>query len=106
MSTDTKAFCNRFDISAAIPTQAAIRLMKWSIMLCAYNYALEFKPTKNHHSKFIIMLTHSSINENQVANLINTMLVDSFPNTAEHIREATQKDKVIELVLDYSKSGL
>ena len=107
LSTDNKALRYIFDPSAPIPILAAARLVRWSVMLNGYDYDIEFKPTKEHsNADMLSRLPLIEENSNvQQPNAINAMQIDFLPITADRIREATQKDRVLKMVLHYCREG-
>ena len=103
--TDNKALSRIFDNKTAIPTLAAARLVRWSVMLCAYNYDIEFKTTKEHANADMLSRLPLPTKSNAMPNDINTMQIDFLPITADQIRIATQNDRVLKAVLEYCHKG-
>lgn len=46
--TDHKALITLFGPKAGVPVLAAARLQRWSLLLNAYNYDIQFKRTARH----------------------------------------------------------
>ena len=66
-------------------------------MLCAYNYIIEFRTTKEHANADMLSrlpIPLESLLEKASPNAINAMQINLFPITAEQIRDATKKDRV------------
>ena len=104
--TDNQVLRHIFATDATILTLAAARLVRWSIMLCAYHYDVEFRPT--HARAHADMLSRLPLPSSTAAdpNSINTMQIDFLPITANQIREATQTGEILQQVLQYCRDGL
>ena len=85
LSIDNKARSHIFDAKTAIPTLAAARLVRWSVMLCVYDYEIEFKTSKQHANAD--MLSHLPLTnfstEIPKPNPINSMQRDILHITAD-----------------------
>ena len=106
LSTDNKALSRIFYAKTAIPKLAAARLVRWSIMLCAYDYDIEFKLSKDHsNADMLSRLPLTETTENVSRNPINAMQIDFIPISADQIRDATSKDLVLKHVVRYFSEG-
>ena len=92
-----------------IPSLAAARLQRWSILLTAYLYDIEFKPTKDHSNtdglsqlplKDEMIEYHSPEPSNFYFAQIN-----SLPVTNHEIQVATRTDPILSKVYQYTKKG-
>ena len=106
--TDNKALSHIFGDKTSIPTLAAARLVRWTVMLCAYDYKIEFRTTKEHANADMLSrlpLPLGSLSKKASPNAINAMQIDFLPITSEQIRDATKKDRVLKLVLSHCLNG-
>ena len=71
-----------------VPSLAAARLQQWALLLSAYNYQLEFKPTEQHSNADGL-----------------SRLIEAIPITSQAVKCATRKDKVLSKVLHYTQKG-
>ena len=98
--TDNKALSRIFDSKTAIPTLAAARLVRWSVMLCAYQYNVEFRLTKENANADMLSRLPLPETSNASINAINAMQINFLPISSQQIREATHNDHVLKSVLD------
>lgn len=105
LETDNKALSRIFDSKRAIPTLAAARLIRWSVMLCAYDYDIQFRTTKEHANADMLSRLPLSTTSTSPPNAINAMQIDFMPITAEQLRNETQNDQVLKQVHEYCLNG-
>ena len=95
------ALSHIFGDKTSIPTLAVARFVKLMVMLCAFDYKIEFRTTKEHGNTDKLSrlpLPLESLSEKASPNEINTMQTFS----TNHFRgntDARKKDKVLKLVL-------
>ena len=92
---------------------AASRLQRWAILLSAYTYDIEYKPTKEHGNAD--MLSRLPVGPDQffddkqslniVVNLIQDSQVQDSPVSATEVQKATRADPVLQKLLWYIKKG-
>ena len=105
--TDHKPLVTLFGPTKAIPPLAAARLQRWAIILSAYNYDIEFKPTSQHAnadslSRLPLRVTEHLRDETSVFNLAQ---VEALPVTALQVANCTKKDPLLSQVYRYTQSG-
>ena len=88
-----------------VPQLASARIKRWSLLLAAYNYAIEFIPGKqNVYAEFLSRrpIDADLSHEEQVA--VNVMFIegDQFVNASMIARE-TKKDSVLSKVLHFTR---
>ena len=97
-----------------IPSLTAARLQRWAVLLSAYNYQLEFKPTGLHGnadglSRLPLQSTSrlGDVPEATAYNIrqLETRQLEALPLTSQAIKNATQTDIVFSKALQYTKQG-
>ncbi|XP_046383599.1 uncharacterized protein K02A2.6-like [Ischnura elegans] len=89
-----------------VPTVAAARLQRWSIVLSAYMYKIEYR-------KSTLLCPADALSrlpvpeENVVENVFSVLSVlpAKFPLTYVEVAKETEKDVVLSKVMDYTKHG-
>ena len=107
--TDHKPLLAILGPKKGIPSLAAARLQRWAILLSAYNYKLEFKPTGLHGnadglSRLPVPST-SRLGDAPEATIHNIRQLEALPLTAKAIKNATRTDIVLSKVLQYTQQG-
>ena len=83
-----------------IPSLAAARLQRRAVLLSAYTYDIEFKPTTNADSLSQLPLEHTPLGPDaDTASVFNVMQLESLPVTAKQVQAATQGNPVLSKVL-------
>ena len=85
---------------------AAARLQRWTIVLSAYDYDLEFTPGINNQEADMLSrlpLLVEAIDPNEITYHINYL--DTLPVTADQVKQATAKDPILSRVLKYTLEG-
>ena len=106
MSTDNKALKHIFDPNANLSNIAANRLVRWSIILNAYDYNIEFKPTALHgNADMLSRLPLKQSTKVSSENLLYHYQISSLPVTAATLRTETLKDNILNQVLKFLATG-
>ena len=105
LETDNKALSRIFDSKKAIPTLAAARLIRWSVMLCAYDYDIQFRTTKEHANADMLSRLPLPTTSHSPQNAINAMQIDMMPVTSDQLKAETQNDRVLKQVHEYCLTG-
>ena len=92
--TDHKPLVTLLGPKKGIPPLAAARLQRWAIILAAYSYEIEYKPTQQHAnadglSRLPLEVTDNPMDE---VNVFNIAQVEALPITAEQVATATKRD--------------
>ena len=107
--TDHKPLMAILGPKKAIPSLAAARLQRWALILAAYDYDLEFKPTKQHCNadglSSLPLPKPTSLEYSSAASVFNTSQIDALPITATTVQQATRKDPIVSKVLYYAQTG-
>ena len=105
--TDHKPLVTLLGPKKGIPPLAAARLQRWAIILAAYSYEIEYKPTQQHAnadglSRLPLEVTDNPMDE---VNVFNIAQVEALPITAEQVATATKRDPLLSQVYRYTQSG-
>ena len=111
--TDHKPLLTIFGEKKGIPVMTASRLQRWAIILAAYSYTIEYVPTKEHGNADCLSrlpAENDSVYEqyhsqNSIVNMVQESQITSLPISAEEIRKATDKDRVLQKVIKTMKKG-
>jgi len=107
--TDHKPLTAILGPKKGIPPVAAARLQRWAILLSAYQYTIEFRPTKAHAnadglSRLPLNVTTSEGYSVEVE-AYNLAQIDSLPVRAASLKTATAQDAVLSRVLQFVREG-
>ena len=105
--TDHKPLQRIFGRQTAIPALAAQRLQRWALILAAFDYDIQFVPSKqNAVADALSRLPLSSVGAtDEEVFCVEEKQLDSLPITSKEIRNATRVDPVLSKVLQFLKSG-
>ena len=107
--TDHKPLTAILGPKKGIPPLAAARLQRWSWILSAYQYTIEFRPTDKHANAdglSRLPLKETGREENDLASKIfNISQLEALPITVRHLRAATHSDILLSKVYRYTKRG-
>ena len=111
--TDHKPLLTIFGPKKGIPVMAANRLQRWAIILAAYTYDIQYKPTAKHGnadtlSRLLIpedQQDEQDHSESSELNLIHAVQLEQLPLKAIDIAKATEKDPVLTKVYHFIQHG-
>ena len=97
--TDHKPLMAILGPKKGVPSLAAARLQRWAILLSAYTYDMEFKPTAAHGNADGLsrLPLPSELQETEADTIFNIASVQ--------VRQATRSDPILSKVLEYTKNG-
>ena len=106
MQTDHKPLAFLFGPKRGIPVLAMSRLQRWSIQLAAYQYDIEYRPSKNQPNAHALSRMPRKIIEEvdewtKEADEVNHIQVERTPITVSKIREATRGDPILSRTMMY-----
>ena len=107
--TDHKPLLGLIGERKPLPEMVSSRMMRWALLLGAYNYHLEFMPgAKQGHCDGLSRLplpnrTDKPPTPAEVVNMLQ--FLDSTPVTVTQIRLWTSRDPVLSAVFKYTQSG-
>ena len=108
--TDHKPLCAIFSPKKQLPIFTAQRLQRYAITLMAYQFDIQYKPTKDHGNADGLsrLSTQQDVEFDKIEDRENAEIlcniqeaVDGFPMTHEHVRSETFKDPALKSVISY-----
>ena len=108
ITTDHKPLIGLFGPHKPIPSLAAARIQRWSLMLSAYNYELAYKSglsNANADGLSRLPLPAQAQDITQGANTAWMLNMDRAPVTATMVAAETRKDPILRQVMDYVLGG-
>ena len=90
----------------AIPTLAAARLQHWALILSAYTYRIEFRPTAQHANAD--MLSRLPLRTPQDTSVVSTFTIgqiQALPVTTEQLESATRQGSLLSKVHAFVRDG-
>ena len=103
--TDRKPLTTIFGPKRGTPPLAAARLQRWSLILSAYSYNIEYCSTEAHAnadslSRLPLKSQEAPITSDEPA-IFNVSQLESLPVTSQQLRAATRTDPVLSKVICY-----
>lgn len=105
--TDHKPLTSILGPKQGVPPLAAARLQRWSLILAAYRYTIQFKSTKDHGNAdglSRLPLDGGKVEESE-ATIFNITQMESLPVQVMELEKETQRDPILRQVLKYTKFG-
>ena len=87
---------------------AAARLQRWALILSAYTYTIEFRPTKQYANADGLTRLPLGSRKKAALDYINNFMVgqiQAMPVTPEQVQAATRRDPVLSQVFRYVQDG-
>lgn len=108
--TDHKPLTTILGPKNKVPPLAAARLQRWALVLSAYSYEIEFRPTAAHGNADGLsrLPLHEPSSEDAVPSgvtLFNVSQLDSLPVTSQQLQAATRTDPVLSRILRCTREG-
>ena len=107
--TDHKPLLSILGPKKGIRSLAAARLQRWAMILAAYNYEIEFKPTQQYANadglSRLPLPNCSQMAYSREPSHFNVCQIEALPVTAQSVTQATRKDPGLSKVLRYTKEG-
>ena len=104
--TDHKALTTIFGPRKGVPTLAALRLQRWSLILMAYDYEITYRRSEEHsNADFLSRAPTNVATENLELDINYFTYTNDLPITAKEIGSATMKDPVLSRVKDFVMHG-
>ena len=109
--TDHKPLVTLLGPTSGIPTLAAARLQRWALILSAYSYDLEFRPTQRHSNADglsrlpVVSEDRDGSSDVPETAIFNISQVHSLPVTAMQLQRATRRDPILSKVFLLMQQG-
>ena len=105
LSTDHKPLKTILGPKNNIPLLAAARMQRWALILSAYVYDIEFRPTGAHANAdglFLLTLsTEAAVANPEDPSIFNVIKMKVLPVKAAQIMATTRSDAILSKVLYY-----
>ena len=91
-----------------IPPMTTARIQRWTILLSAYNYSLQYRPgNKNGNADFMSCFPSTDPNndESRIRNYVYLPELIQSPMTAKEIEQYSKHDLIIVKVIQYIQNG-
>ena len=108
LQTDHKPLTMILGSKSKLPTLAAARVQRWAILLSAYEYEIEYRPTEKHGNAdglSHLPLQSSICSKAEKATLFNLSQIALLPPTPAQLRRSTEVDPVLSKVHSYLVHG-
>ena len=104
--TDHKALVTILGPKTAVPTLAVARMQRWAVILQAYSYQVEYRPSKEHgNADALSRLPCNAPPLKEEAELFFFSDLKELPIDAKEISSETRRDPVLARLLNYTLSG-
>ncbi len=104
--TDHKPLTTLFGPKTGVPTLAATRLQRWSLILMAHDYDIQYRKSADHSNAdglSRLPWEDSTFATEAAVNYFSQ--VEDLPVSAKEIAEATRKDPILSRVWEYTAQG-
>ena len=109
LTTDHKPLTTILGPKQGIPTLAAARLQRWALILSAYTYHIEFRPTGQHaNADGLSRLPLQEVTREGASSepsVFNISQLESLPVTVKQLQAATRTDNILSKVLRFTRGG-
>ena len=110
ITTDHKPLVGLFNEQKGIPVTAAQRIRRWALTLAAYEYTIQYKAGRENGNADGLSPIPVAETVPRVPVVGSTELslayLESTPVTSSKIKEATRKDSMLSIVMNYIYNGM
>ena len=103
--TDHKPLLQILGPKSGLPTLVAARLQRWAIILAAYSYTLEYRPTQHMGNADALSRLPVDSAPNEYEGTILLVESENTPIMASKVAQETKKDSILSRVLQSVISG-
>jgi len=104
--TDHKPLVTILGPKTAVPTLAAARMQRWAVILQAYSYQVEYRPSTEHgNADALSRLPCNNSPLKEEAELYFFSGLEELPVDAKDISRESRRDPVLARVLNYTLTG-
>ena len=109
--TDHKPLTSIFGLKSGTSTLAAARMKRWALLLAAYSYEIEFRPTLQHAnadslSRLPLSIVSEPSQHDHEVHMLNMLQIAIMPVNAEQIANATRRDLILSCVMEFTRTQL
>ena len=105
IATDNKPISRILGPKKGIPSLAAQRLQRWSLILMSYNYQLCYRPSGQHHNCDALSRFPVSGDEHLASSVNHFAVAQEFPIDHQQIAQATRCDVLLSRVYELTQNG-
>ena len=104
--TDHKPLLTKLGPNTAILSMVAPRMQRWVVILSAYNYQIQFKPTQQHSNVDAFSRLPCKV-QRVTVNTLNFIVgqILALPVTVKHVEALTHHDPLLHRVCSYVRRG-
>ena len=106
--TDHKPLTSILGPTKGVPSVAAVQMHRWALLLAAYNYNIEFRPTTTHCNADALSrlpLPDDGKQRPSETGMYHVRQIESLPIMSQAVRKATQRDPTLSKVEEYVLKG-
>ena len=107
--TDHKPLSAILGSKKRVPSLAAARLQRWALLLSAYSYEIQFKPTESHGNadglSRLPLDVQTTDSTPDPASVFNIAQVQALPVSFHQIQVETKQDPILKKVTTYVRNG-
>ena len=105
--TDHQPLVTILGTKTGVPPLAAARMQRWSLILAAYQYEIEYRKSAEHaNADALSRLVPTSVDDQEEEEEVYLIsYLEELPVTARDIATATRKDPVLGRVYDFTLHG-
>ena len=103
--TDHRPLTSVFGPKRGIPTLAAARLQRWALILSAYTYTIEFKPTEKHLNADGLYRLPLPVQHQDTPDTFLIGQLQALPVTTERLHVVTRQDPILSRIYKYVTHG-
>lgn len=109
LHTDHRPLTTIFGPKQGIPPLAAARMQRWALLLSAYTYTVQFRPTAAHANadglSRLPLKLKAGCERPEDPTAFNLLQIEALPVQAEEVALATQRDPILSKVLYCMRHG-
>ncbi|XP_056612166.1 uncharacterized protein K02A2.6-like [Triplophysa dalaica] len=104
--TDHKPLLKILGPKTGVPTLAAARMQRWSLILSAYRYEIQYKRSEQHgNADALSRLPIQDVDSVRSGGVFKVSYLDDLPVTATEIAQETEMDSVLTQVKEHVMRG-
>ncbi|GFO04107.1 Pol polyprotein [Plakobranchus ocellatus] len=105
LMTDHKPLVKIFGPKTNLPAMAAVRIHRWSVELCAYQYDIQYKRSEDHGNADMLSRLPDGQEQETEEEKVCFSYINDMPVSAADIAKETKKDQTLSKVLQFTLNG-